>query len=263
MPYFSQLLRDTTKTYHYRKNMINAPLIGITTERETNSFGTVVIAMSEAYSQAVAQAGGIPVLIPLMLGCEQIQALLPSLDGILLSGGGDVEPQRYHTASTAKVKYVDPDRDRVEIALVEGVIANEIPFLGICRGIQVLNVALGGTLFTDIADLLPNALKHDYFPDWPRDHLAHEVHVQTGSILNEILAADTIQVNSLHHQGIDRLAPGLEAIARAPDGLIEAVVLPDHPFGLAVQWHPENLTAHAPFRASFRAFVAAAEEQRK
>jgi putative glutamine amidotransferase len=198
-------------------------------------------------------------MIPLVLTDEQIGVLLPSLDGILLSGGGDVEPQRYRAASTGKVKYVDPDRDRVEMALVEGALADGIPFLGICRGIQVLNVALGGTLFTDIADLLPNALKHDYFPNWPRDRLAHEVHVQPGSLLNEILAADTIQVNSLHHQGIDQLAPELEAVAHAPDGLVEAVVLPDHPFGLAVQWHPENLTAHAPFRALFRAFVAAAE----
>lgn len=242
--------------------MLNAPLIGITTGRETNSFGTDVFAISEAYSQAVAQAGGIPVMIPLVLAGDQIQALIPSLDGILLSGGGDVEPHQYGSASTAKVKYIDPDRDRVELTLVQNAIANRIPFLGICRGIQVLNVALGGTLITDIADLLPNALKHDYFPDWPRDHLAHEVQIQPDTLLERILAADTIQVNSLHHQGIDQLAPDLEAIARAPDGLIEAVVLLDHPFGLAVQWHPENLTAHAPFRALFRAFVAAAGDHR-
>jgi putative glutamine amidotransferase len=242
--------------------MLNAPLIGITTGRETNSFGTDVFAISEAYSQAVAQAGGIPVMIPLVLDGDQIRALMPSLDGILLSGGGDVEPQQYGSAPTAKVKYIDPDRDRVELTLVESAIANGIPFLGICRGIQVLNVALGGTLFTDIAELLPNALKHDYFPDWPRDHLAHEVQIQPDTLLERILAADTIQVNSLHHQGIDHLAPDLEVIARAPDGLVEAVVLLDHPFGLAVQWHPENLTAHAPFRAFFRAFVAAAGEYR-
>jgi putative glutamine amidotransferase len=242
--------------------MLNAPLIGITTGRETNSFGTDVFAISEAYSQAIAQAGGIPVMIPLVLDGDQIRALIPSLDGILLSGGGDVEPQQYGSASTAKVKYIDPDRDRVELTLVESAIANRIPFLGICRGIQVLNVALGGTLFTDIADLLPNALKHDYFPDWPRDHLAHKVQIQPDSVLERILSADTIQVNSLHHQGIDQLAPDLEVIARAPDGLIEAVVLLDHPFGLAVQWHPENLTAHAPFRALFRAFVAAAGDHR-
>jgi len=242
--------------------MVNAPLIGITTGRETNTFGTDVFAISEAYSQAVVQAGGIPVMIPLVLADDQIRALLPTLDGILLSGGGDVEPQQYGSVSTAKVKYIDPDRDRVELVLVKAAVANGIPFLGICRGIQVLNVALGGTLFTDIAELLPNALKHDYFPDWPRDHLAHEVQIQPDSVLENILAADTIQVNSLHHQGIDQLAPALDPIAHAPDGLIEAVVLPDHPFGLAVQWHPENLTAHAPFRALFRAFVAAARERR-
>jgi putative glutamine amidotransferase len=240
--------------------MPNAPLIGITTGRETNSFGTDVFAISEAYSRAVVQAGGIPVMIPLVLPDDQLQALLPSLDGILLSGGGDVEPQRYRAASTAKVKYVDPDRDRVELALVVAAVDRGIPFLGICRGIQVLNVALGGTLFTDIADLLPNAIKHDYFPGWPRDHLAHDVKIQAKSLLSEILATDTIRVNSLHHQGIDQLAPELKAVAHAPDGLLEAAVLDGHPFGLAVQWHPENLTAHAPFRALFRAFVDAAGE---
>ncbi len=241
---------------------MSVPLIGITAERETNSFGTATFAMAEAYSQAIAQAGGIPVLIPLVLGREQTRGLLPSLDGILLSGGGDVEPRQYQAASTAKVKYVDPDRDRIEIQLVEAAIEAGIPFLGICRGIQVLNVARGGTLFTDVSDLLPQALKHDYFPDWPRDHLAHKIQIQTGSQLHRILATESITVNSLHHQGIDGLAPELEAVAHAPDGLIEAVELGDHPFGLAVQWHPENLTAQAPFRALFRAFVAAAEEHR-
>ncbi|MEA3349538.1 MAG: gamma-glutamyl-gamma-aminobutyrate hydrolase family protein [Chloroflexota bacterium] len=239
------------------------PLIGITTNRQTSSFGFPEFAVNEVYVQAVAQAGGIPVLVPLGLTAKQLRTLLSSLDGLLLSGGGDIESEKYAADSTPKVKHTDPDRDRVEIQLIQDAISTGAAFLGICRGIQVLNVALGGTLYTDIEDLHPNAIKHKYYPDWPRDLLAHEIEIQPNSILAQISSTDKMGVNSLHHQGIDRLAPDLRAIAHAPDGLIESVVLPGHFFGLAVQWHPEHLTAHASARALFRAFVAAAGKRER
>ena len=238
------------------------PLIGITTYRTTNPSGNPILALGENYAQAIAQAGGIPILIPLGLSDTELAPMAARLDGILFSGGGDIDPDRYGMVSNPKVKSVDPDRDRVEIYLVRTAVSGGLPFLGICRGLQVINVALGGTLYTHIVDQHPQALKHDYYPDWPRDHLPHSVRVDPASRLWAILGTADPDVNSLHHQGVRDLAPGLQASAYAPDELVEGFELPDHPFGLAVQWHPEWLTANAstqvPMRALFRAFVEAA-----
>lgn len=231
------------------------PLIGITTYRTTNQYGNPILALGENYIQAVSQAGGLPVLIPLGLADDQLTSLLSRLDAIIFSGGGDIAPDIFGLELTPEVKSVDPDRDRVEIHLLRDAVSDNLPFLGICRGLQVINVALGGTLYTHIADQHPQALKHNYFPDWPRDHLAHPVCVDRDSRLAEILEADEIQTNSLHHQGIWTLAPQLKATAWSPDGLIEGIELPNHPFGLAVQWHPEWMLTSAPMRALFRAFV--------
>jgi putative glutamine amidotransferase len=137
-----------------------------------------------------------------------------------------------------------------------------MPVFGICRGLQVINVALGGTLYEDLDDQFPNALKHDYYDDQPRDYLAHTIRVETDSRLARILGSSSTEVNSLHHQGIRRLAPSLRASAFAPDGLIEATELLEYPFGLAVQWHPECLQAYAPMRHLFQAFVDAANNYR-
>jgi len=237
---------------------MKAALIGITTYRAANPAGLPILALARNYVQAISQAGGLPVLLPLELPEEQLHDLTGRLDGILFSGGGDVEPALYGMESTPEVGGVDPERDRAETRMLANAVAAGLPFLGICRGLQVIDVALGGTLYTHIASQHPAALKHDYYPDWPRDHLAHAVQVAPGSRLAAILGAASLQVNSLHHQGVRALAPGLQASAWAPDGLVEAFELPGHPFGLAVQWHPEWLTAHAPMQALFRAFVEAA-----
>jgi putative glutamine amidotransferase len=237
---------------------MNQPLIGITTYRTTNESHHPILALGENYVQAVAQAGALPVLVPLGLPDDQVNGILVRLDGILFSGGGDIEPAAFGMESVPEVKSVDPDRDRVEIRLVKTALSEGLPFLGICRGLQVINVALGGSLYTHIADQHPQALKHDYSPDWPRDHLPHAVRVEPDSRLAAILRMKNPKVNSLHHQGVCHLAPGLQAVAWAPDTLIEAVELPGHPFGLGVQWHPEWLTAHTSMRTLFHAFVEAA-----
>jgi putative glutamine amidotransferase len=215
--------------------------------------------VTEAYVQAVAAAGGCPVLVPLGLIPEQLDNLLTRLDGILFTGGGDIDPSFYNTAPHPKVGDVDLDRDSVELYLLERAVDQEIPFLGICRGLQLVNVGLGGTLYADISMQRAGSLRHDYYPDYPRDYLAHRVDLRAGSQLAGILGESPLEVNSLHHQGIDRLAPGLAPIASAPDGIVEAVELPEHPFGLAVQWHPEWLGTHAPMRALFQVFVQAAD----
>lgn len=237
---------------------MNQPIIGITTYRTTNEAHHPILALGENYVQAVAQAGAMPVLIPLGLPDDQLDEILSRLDGILLSGGGDIDPATSGVEAVSEVSGVDPDRDRVEIRLVKTALSKYLPFLGICRGLQVINVALGGSLYSHIMDQHPQALKHDYYPDWPRDHLPHAVRIESDSRLAAILGTTNPKVNSLHHQAIHNLAPGLQATAYAPDNLVEAVELPDHPFGLGVQWHPEWLTTQAPMRALFRAFVEAA-----
>jgi putative glutamine amidotransferase len=126
----------------------------------------------------------------------------------------------------------------------------------------VINVARGGSLYEDITDQHPGALKHDCYPDWPRDHLAHEVDIEPDSQLAQVLGRSHERVNSLHHQAIRQVSPELRTTAHAPDGIIEAVELPGHPFGLAVQWHPECLQAYAPMRLLFQAFVNAASQYR-
>jgi putative glutamine amidotransferase len=236
-----------------------APIIGITISRNKDSEGQPRQCISEAYVEAVSGAGGVPVLVPLGLAEEALEVIAARLDGILFSGGGDMEPSHFAAPDDdPRARGVDPDRDRVELDLFRDVLRREMPFLGICRGFQVINVALGGSLYVDIKDELPGALHHPNGDLQPRDYLAHPVQVSPGSRLRQILKAETVAVNSMHHQGVNRLASRLAATAHAPDGLIEAFEMPDHPFGLAVQWHPECLPAHEAQRGLFRAFIEAA-----
>ena len=236
------------------------PLIGITTSRVLNNANIQVMSTAEAYVQAVYRAGGLPVLIPLGITDADLKALLARLDGLLFTGGGDIAPGRYGGQPHPRVYDIDPDRDRVEINLVQMAVDDGMPFLGICRGFQVLNVAMGGTMYEDILDQHPGALKHDYFPGYPREMLVHPVRVAPGSRLAEILEQTEVEVNSLHHQGVRQVPEALRTTAFAPDGIPEAVELPGHPFGLAVQWHPEWLQAHAPMRRLFEALVGAANK---
>lgn len=236
------------------------PLIGITTFQRLNDNGQITDSLGAAYVHAVLQAGGLPVLLPPHIPADQAPTLLERLDGVLLSGGADIDPARFGGKPHPRVYDIDPERDELEIRLVQLASERDVPLLGICRGVQVINVALGGGLYTDIADQLPGAIKHDYYPNYPRDHIAHTVQVSDGTRLAAIIGAGEIGVNSLHHQGIDRLAPGLQPAACAPDGLIEAVELPGHRFGLGVQWHPESIPDASSSPPLFRALIEAAAE---
>jgi putative glutamine amidotransferase len=231
------------------------PLIGLTTTRSLISSGRSTYTVNEPYAKSISNAGGLPVLIPLDLSQDDLDGLLPRLDGILFTGGYDVDPRRYGNQPHPKAKGIDSDRDRVEIHLVQAAIEEGKPFLGICRGLQLINITLGGTLYEDINEQLPDALQHDNHRGHSRAYLAHNVKVEPGSCLKQILSDIDVQVNSLHHQGANRLAQELHATAFAPDGLIEAFELPGHPFGLAVQWHPEELQEHAAMRRLFQAFI--------
>lgn len=236
------------------------PLIGLTTYNSKNEYGNPMVALATHYIRAILEAGGMPVLIPNLLSEPEWREFYEHLDGIIFTGGGDIEIKIFDGADHPKVGGVDPERDTLELPLLRAAADDGKPFLGICRGLQVVNVALGGTLFTDIADQLPGAIRHDWHEGYPRTHLAHPVRVEEGSRLAQIFNDPLPGVNSLHHQGIKDLAPGLTASAYAPDGLVEAVELPGHPFGLAVQWHPEWLVEHESARRLFQAFIAAARK---
>ena len=185
-------------------------------------------------------------MIPVGMDILSLDSLLSRLDGVLFTGGADIDPQRFNAQTHPKVYGVSPERDALEFSLIEKVLAGDKPMLAICRGIQVLNVACGGKLYLDIQDQMPNALKHDWFPGFPRDKLAHTVSLTPGSQLNEIFGVDEIPVNSLHHQAVQDIAPGLEAVAWSPDGVCEALEAPGHPFALGLQWHPEELVDDDP-----------------
>jgi putative glutamine amidotransferase len=233
------------------------PLIGITTNISANSYGQPLVLLQQSYIRAVMQAGGVPVLIPSLTADDGWDALYARLDGILFSGGGDIGLEYSPGDPHPRIDDIDPLRDSVEIKMIQASASEGKPFLGICRGCQVMNVALGGTLYTHIPDQLPGALDHSY-PGNMRTVLVHQVKVEEGTHVAEIFNEPIIKVNSLHHQGLKDVPPSVRVAGYAPDGLVEAIELPDHPFGLAVQWHPEWLTDQEGTRNLFKKFIDAA-----
>jgi putative glutamine amidotransferase len=233
------------------------PLIGITSGLMQNSSGVLVCQLGQAYVTAVQRAGGIPMVIPVGIDESALASLLSRLDGVLLSGGGDIDPLLFNGAPHPKVYGISPERDAMEINLVTTALQMDKPLLAICRGIQVLNVALGGGLYTHIQDQVEHSLKHDWFPKFPRDKLAHTLSLTCESKLDQIYGADEIWVNSLHHQGISRVGEGLIATAFAPDGLVEGLEVKGLTFALGVQWHPECLPDDPGSQNLFSAFVQA------
>lgn len=218
--------------------------------------------MNSRYFSAAADAGGVPVMIPLFAEDQDLlREVYDRLDGVLLAGGVDVHPITYGEPLHPGLGRTDQARDVVELALARWAIADRKPILGLCRGSQVLNVALGGTLWQDIGAQIPTAIKHDYFPNegYARDYLAHEVTIAPGSRLHAAFQAASLPVNSMHHQAVKTLAPSLQISAHAPDGLVEAIESGSDHFLVGVQWHPEIFEDRdARTRQLFRDFVAAA-----
>jgi putative glutamine amidotransferase len=242
--------------------MDHAPLIGVTMSTTTADAPPTKTPprswLNHAYLSAVQRAGGIPVLVPAQLEHDALDALWSRLDGILLTGGGDVAPGRFGEDRHAAVADVSDDRDRLEIEVVERAVHAGRPLLAICRGIQVLNVALGGSLYQDIASDTGSAIPHSQTE--PRDHPTHAVKVMgEGTRLGATLGALEVAVNSMHHQAVKRLGRGLRDVAWAPDGIIEGVELGGSALTLGVQWHPEELAARdAAASRLFSALVTAA-----
>ena len=197
------------------------------------------LALTASYVQAIMRVGGIPIMLPLGLSEIDLLTILAQVDGVLLPGGGDMHPSYYDEPMSEQIKRLDEDRDRIEWQVTRYAVSEEMPLLAICRGHQVLNVALGGSLWADIPSQMPGGANHDFDADHPPDYLAHTISIEPGSLLAEVLGRTETAVNSLHHQGIKALAPGLRSSAVSPDGVIEAVEIPGHPFAVGVQWHPE------------------------
>ncbi len=233
------------------------PVIGLPCALFRQKDGLARVGQSRSYVDALSRAGAAPLLIPPQADEGRLRRLYELLDGLLLPGGPDVDPA-YYGQSLHRTTRVVPERDEGELALARWAMADGLPLLAICRGIQVLNVALGGSLYQDIADQLPEAGKHDWYPGYARDLPAHSVIVTAPSRLAEIVGPGEMQVNSRHHQALAKIAEGLVVVARAPDGVVEAVEGRDHPFALGVQWHPELLAPADPrAQALFGALVQA------
>ena len=231
------------------------PVIGISSYAEQVRWGSwdaPAMLLPRGYADAVAAAGANPVLLPPLPGIEQV---VTRLDGLILSGGGDIDPAEFGAETAPETRTIRPARDAAEFALVAAALEHGLPLLGICRGLQVLNVALGGTLHQH----LPALVGHDEHSPVPGGYGSHPVRVAEGSRLAGILAGDlaAIPVPTHHHQGIDRLGAGLTATAWTGDGVVEAVELAAPPgngnagawFALAVQWHPEAGTDPRLFQA--------------
>ena len=232
--------------------------IGVTTSAASTG-GTPRVHLNTAYLHALQAAGGIPVLLPPFLEQSALDALLENLDGVMLTGGGDVDPSRYGEKPHPQAVGISAPRDTLEAQVTLWALANRKPLFAICRGMQVLNVVLGGSLFQHIPEHFGDAIAHSQTDaGFRRDEQTHSVDVRGGSLLANLIGAGSVGVNSMHHQAIRRAGNHLLVSARAPDGVIEAVEAPSlAPFVVGVQWHPEELAAaHESAANLFRAFVA-------
>jgi putative glutamine amidotransferase len=251
------------------------PLIGVTTSeiRRTESMQPIQeaepparfeMALGLPYLRGLEAAGGLPLVMPPMQ-LDAIEPLLDRLDGVCLSGGPDLDPEGYGASPHPQLGPTEPELDRFELAVARRADAREMPILAICRGTQALNVARGGALHQHLPEISTEIAHRQ---ELPGDQTSHPVRIEPGSRLaaalgeDEVEVGDRLDVNSFHHQAIDRLGQGLRVSARAPDGTIEAVEDTARPFLIGVQWHAETLV-HRPYEASlFRRFVEACGEER-
>ena len=238
------------------------PVIGVPLMRSRNEYSAPIYGMRRTYLRALHLAGAAPFTIPLEMDEDTYRAMYERLDGVFLAGGEDIDPSHYGQSRHELLGQTDAERDRVEILFARWAVDEGKPILGVCRGHQVLSVALGGAMYQDVQTMLPGSDRHDYrdSTQFSRDLLSQKVVLDPASFLAQIVEAQ-VEVNSLHHQAIDRLGRGLKVVGTTPDGVIEAVELDNHPFAMGVQWHPEELVADANMLGLFQAFVRASSAQ--
>ncbi|MGQ0811439.1 MAG: gamma-glutamyl-gamma-aminobutyrate hydrolase family protein [Nitrospiraceae bacterium] len=242
------------------------PVIGVTPDfnagdREDMGGREPTYFLRARYIRAIDELGGVPLILPLTADRRVRRALLSDLGGLVLTGSGpDLHPSLYGERQRYKFRVVSQERSNFELDMARLAMDAGIPILGICGGMQTMNVALGGSLFQDIPSQVEDA--HEHRQSLPATQLSHSVTVTPGSLLRRIVRQNRIRVNSSHHQSVKVLAPSLVASAVAPDGVIEAIEAPKHRFLLGIQWHPEFLfDRHAIHRRLFQAFLTAARRR--
>lgn len=223
--------------------------------------------MNHRYFLALTSVGAVPWMVPLLdSDPDTLRAIYDNLDGVFIAGGVDVDPASYGEDRHASCGVTDPPRDTVELAFTRWALEEGKPFLGVCRGMQVMNVVQGGTLYQDCTEEYSGSIKHDYFPNagFERDYLAHAITVEPDSHLRAAFGEERAMVNSMHHQGVKALGTGLVATAYSPDGLIEALETAGGGFAVGVQWHPEMLIDRDPgTHRLFSDFIDAALQWRQ
>jgi putative glutamine amidotransferase len=241
--------------------MPRMPYVGLTMSVTDGASGERV-SLNSAYAEAVQWAGGVPVLLPATLDARRQDELMDNLQGLVLTGGGDIDPSLYGEPAHPETKGISARRDNFEREIIRRALERRMPILAICRGMQMLNVALGGTLYQHVPQAFGDTVQHDQVAaGLPRHELVHPVEVRAGTLLGNIVGSGAVGVNSMHHQGVRSLGMHLVPVARAADGLIEAVEAPAlGPFVMGVQWHPEELIADSQAaRRLFDSFLAACD----
>lgn len=232
------------------------PIIGVASRTTSDGSGNNV---GTAYIRSIEKASGIPILLPLLEDVADVPRMLDLIDGLLLIGGPDVDPYEFGEEPHPKLGIIDVAGDRMELALARGALERDLPILAICRGIQLLNVAAGGTLYQDISSQIPDALKHSQRTTEP--YVTHRISLAEGSIMHRIFSALEIRVNSYHHQSVKDPAPGFRCTAAADDAVVEAIESTRHRFVLGVQCHPERLWEKYPeFFGIFSKFLEHARQ---
>ena len=234
------------------------PLIGIPCfVAERAGTHRLIVGNNQAYVHAVEQAGGIPLLIPPFTDAETLGSVCAQLGGLLLTGGTDIDPALYGETARPECGEVEVERDSAEVAVTKFALASHLPVLGVCRGLQLLNVMHGGSLYQDLRTQRPDVMRHDELSH-PRSYRSHAVRLADGSRLASIMGTTALDVNSLHHQAINRIGSGIAVVGRSPDGVAEAIELVGQPFALAVQYHPEELyDSDEASQRLFHAFIEA------
>ena len=237
------------------------PLIGIPCHEDFRQHsGRPIYCNNRTYTHALESVGGIAVLIPIFNDLTSLESLLRRVDGLLFSGGGDVEPGRYNEEPHPLLGELDLRLDEFELTLARWALKENKPILGVCRGMQLLNVALGGSLYQDVEKQRPGSMQHCK-RDLPRNTLIHSVHIEEGSRMEEVLGTNELWVNSLHHQAVKVPGKGVHISGWAEDGVAELMEAPDYHFVMAVQCHPEEIyTSEPACTRLFSAFVKTCSE---
>ena len=232
------------------------PMIGITPNWKAQHPRGPAYLLHAAYAGMIAEGGAMPVILPLVRTLDEARETVARIDGLLLTGGADIDPGRYGQTARRPDLLGPPERIASDCFLARAAQERGTPTLGVCLGVQVMNVEFGGSLVQEIPEEMPGAMKHEE-EDVERETPTHPIEVVPGTLLARAIGTEPTVVNSFHHQSAAKIAPGFRVAAKSPDGVVEAVERTDHPFYLGVQWHPERMPDASSTRRLIGAFLDA------